>query len=93
MCVQPRSATAAMVRDGLAPTGPGSSAPSITYRPGWPNTSPYSSHSPSPACRPMGAPPSGCTVITRFAHHSGLSAYVPPSWPAIARMLARTPSK
>ena len=35
-----RSATAAMVRLGLAPTGPGMTEPSAMYSPGYPKTSP-----------------------------------------------------
>ena len=62
---QARSAKAAMVSDGFAPTGPGITEPSRTYRPGKPNTSPMSSQTPSATCRPIGAPPSGWTVTTR----------------------------
>ncbi|UGA40103.1 hypothetical protein JOS77_12545 [Chromobacterium haemolyticum] len=53
-----RSASAVMVNEGLAaPALPGSKAPSITYRPGWPMTRPQAS-----VALPITAPPSGCAV-------------------------------
>ena len=69
----PRSASAAMVNEGLAPRDSGMIAPSSTARPGntcrpWAsrpsNTRPQASTTPSRALSPIGQPPSGWTVST-----------------------------
>src|SRR3954454_13246313 len=88
-----RSASAAMVKLGFGPVGPGITEPSAMCRPGWPNTVPKLSTTPSPGWRPIGEPPSGWTVITRRKNHSGLSAKRPPSTPAMSRERLRTRSK
>src|SRR3954467_6387301 len=59
MCSVARSAIAAMVLVGLRPTGTGMMAPSITYRPRWPNTWPKWFTTPSFALLPMLQPPRG----------------------------------
>src|SRR5450631_936374 len=85
-----RSASAAIVRDGFGPTGPGSTDPSAMKRPGWPKASPWSSTTPRRRSLAMGAPPSGCAAMTRCRYRPGLTVNWPPSSPATAAIVAST---
>ena len=74
---------------GWRPPGPGITEPSATNRPGWPNTSPQASTTPSPGCRPIEQPPSGCTVTSRPSQREhGLGRKCPPRAVASVRMVA-----
>src|SRR3954469_11773449 len=85
-----RSASAAMVSDGLAPTGPGMTEPSATNSRGQPKTSPDVLTTPRPGSLAMGQPPSGWTVTSRLSHQSAFVRYVASSARANSCILSLT---
>ena len=69
-----RSASAAIVKLGFGPVGPGHHRAVGDVQAGMAEDVAVGVHDALVAVRPIGAPPSGCTVITRRRNHSGLSA-------------------